>query len=101
MLISILLVTGILFSAKIYYLKKDSADGRLLVWTVCLTMIKEKPLTGWGVNGFQKNYLLKQGEYFKNHPNSPWADLADDTTSPFNEFLKVGVEYGIIGYFSI
>ena len=31
-----------------YLLKKDSADGRLLIWKVAVQAIKEKPLTGYG-----------------------------------------------------
>ncbi|MDR1371055.1 MAG: O-antigen ligase family protein [Dysgonamonadaceae bacterium] len=96
-LISILLIVCVFFSFKFYHLKKDSADGRLLIWTVSWNMIKERPLTGWGPGGFQKNYLLWQGEYFKNHPDSSLAALADDIVYPFNEFLKIGVEQGIVG----
>ena len=29
-----------------YQMKKDSADGRLLIWKVAVQAIKEKPLTG-------------------------------------------------------
>ncbi len=97
LLLSVLLVVGVLSSFKIYHFKKDSADGRLLIWTVSLNMIKEKSLTGFGPNGFQKNYLLYQSDYLKNHLDSPWADLADDSASPFNEFLKIVIEQGIIG----
>ena len=96
-LLSALLIVAVLFAPKLYHFKKDSADGRLLMWTVSWNMIKEKPLTGFGTSGFQQNYLLYQGEYFKDHPDSPWADLADDTSSPFNEWLKIGVEQGILG----
>jgi O-antigen ligase len=92
-----LIVAGTLLSTTLYHFKKDSADGRLLLWTVSTKMILEKPLTGFGVDGFKKNYLLYQGEYFKNNPDSPYADLADNATSPFNEWLKIGVEQGIIG----
>ena len=31
-----------------YQLKKDSADGRLLMWKVAVQAIQEKPLTGYG-----------------------------------------------------
>jgi tetratricopeptide (TPR) repeat protein len=98
LLLSVLLIIGTFFSFKIYHFKKDSADGRLLIWTVSVNMIKEKPVTGFGTNGFQKNYLLYQADYLKNNPDSPWAYLAGDSISPFNEFLKIGVEQGIIGW---
>jgi tetratricopeptide (TPR) repeat protein len=93
----LLLLIGIFLSISLYHFKKDSADGRILIWTVSSKMTLEKPITGFGVNGFQKNYLLYQGEYFKNNPDSPYADLADNSSSPFNEWLKIGVKQGIIG----
>jgi len=96
-IIAFLLIVGVLFSIRIYNFKKDSANGRLLIWTVSWKMFCDKPLVGSGVGGFQKNYMIYQGEYFKNHLESPWSDLADDTFSPFNEFLKVAVEQGIVG----
>jgi tetratricopeptide (TPR) repeat protein len=96
-LVVIFLIIGILFSTKLYHFKKDSADGRLLIWTVSWNLFKEKPLTGFGPNGFQKNYMLRQGDYLKNHTDSPWAVLADDVQFPFNEFIQTGIEQGITG----
>ena len=97
-LIPVMFIAGLWVSSKLYYLKKDSADGRLLIWTVSWNMLSEKPATGFGPNGFRKNYMLRQGQYFKNHPDSPWTDLAGDVISPFNEFLKIGVEQGFTGF---
>jgi len=96
-IISAILIACILFSAKLYHFKKNSADGRLLIWAVSWNMLKEKPLVGFGPGGFRKTYLLRQGDYLKNHPDSPYIDLADDIVYPFNEFLKTGIEQGIIG----
>lgn len=58
-------------------------------------------MTGFGPQGFQKNYPVRQAQYFKNHPDSPWSILADDISSPFNECLKTGVEQGITGLFFV
>jgi O-antigen ligase len=91
------LIVAIFLSIKLYHFKKDSADGRLLMWTVSLNMIKEKPLTGFVPGGFRKLYPLWQGEYIANRDDSLWTILADDVSSPFNEFLKTGIEQGIIG----
>jgi len=96
-IISILLIAGVFFSIKLYHFKQNSAEGRLLIWTVSWNMLKEKPLTGFGPGGFRENYPLRQGDYFKNHPDSHFSDLADDIGYPFNEFLKTGIEQGFIG----
>jgi len=45
------LITGL------YFYKKDSANGRLLIWRCSWEMIKDKPLTGYGHGGFKANYM--------------------------------------------
>lgn len=84
-------------SFALYHQKKDSANGRLLIWKVSSEMIKDKPILGHGYGAFQANYMDYQAEYFKNNPNSKFAQLADNVKHPFNEFIKVAVEFGIVG----
>ena len=81
----------------LYYQKKDSADGRLLVWKVSAEMIKDKPVLGYGFGAFQAKYMDYQAEYFKNNPDSEFELLADNVKHPFNEFIKVAVEFGVAG----
>lgn len=88
-------VVGIILS--LYLWKKDSADGRLFIWFNCLTMIADKPLFGFGHNGFTGNYMNYQAAYFSLNPDSQYAALADNIIHPFNEYLKLTVEYGMIG----
>lgn len=84
--------------AGLYFLKKDSADGRLLIWKCTWEMIKDKPLTGHGYSGFHAHYMNYQAEYFRQNPESNYVMLADNISSPFNEYLLLGVRYGVIGY---
>lgn len=81
----------------LYYMKTDSANGRLFVWGRCLELISERPLLGHGINGFSKCYMEAQAAYFSTHPDSPYVMLADNITHPFNEYLKLAVDFGIIG----
>jgi len=81
----------------LYVWKPDSANGRLLIWNVSTEMIKDKPLIGFGYKGFQANYMSYQAQYFKENPNSSFKQLADNVTHPFNEFIKIAVNYGVIG----
>jgi O-antigen ligase len=83
--------------AGLYGIKKESADGRLLIWRVSSEMIQRAPLMGHGLNGFEAQYMDHQADYFRNHPDSPYAMLADDVFSPFNEYLKIGIEWGLVG----
>ncbi|MCD7901158.1 MAG: O-antigen ligase family protein [Bacteroides sp.] len=90
--VSILLLFSIL-----YFYKKDSADGRLLIWQCSWEMIKEKPLLGHGIGGFQANYMNYQANYFKQNPDSSFVRLADSTNRAFNEYVLLIVNYGFVG----
>ncbi len=65
--ILVLLIAGIMVSglAGMYFLKKDSANGRLFIWKVTLKMIGDYPLTGTGFGGFKARYTDYQAAWFK------------------------------------
>lgn len=60
-------------------------------------MIKERPLLGYGIGGIEKHYMDAQAAYFSMHPDSPYVMLADNVTHPFNEYIKLTVNYGFAG----
>lgn len=95
--IVICLLLGIIGSVALYQMKKDSADGRLLIARNTLAMIAERPLMGWGTGGWDARYMHCQADYFTRHPDSPYAMLADDVGYPYNEFLYVAAEQGLVG----
>ncbi|MDR1170309.1 MAG: O-antigen ligase family protein [Prevotellaceae bacterium] len=81
----------------LYFLKRDSADGRLLIWQTTWNMIKDKPIAGHGYGAFNAKYMLYQAEYLDAHPDSRYSALADNVLHPFNEYLLVLSEHGFIG----
>lgn len=81
----------------LYTIKKDSAIGRLYIWRISLQMITDKPLLGFGLDGFASHFMWYQSKFLSAHPNSPFLLLADNITNPFNEFLYIGISYGTIG----
>lgn len=83
--------------AALYFVKRDSADGRLLIWRCSLEMVADKPVFGHGPGGFTAHYMDYQAGYFREHPDSPYARLADTVHHPFNEYLLVAVDYGLFG----
>ena len=85
------------FIISLYFIKKDSSDGRLLIWQCSWMMIKEKPLKGYGVQGFKANYMNYQAKYFERNPESKYSKLADNVSRPFNEYLLLLVNYGLTG----
>lgn len=92
------LASAILLFNAIYQWKKNSADGRLLIWKCTWEMIKDKPITGHGIGAFEAHYMDYQAKYFEEHPNSQFTMLADNVKHPFNEFLSIGVQFGVIGW---
>ena len=93
----ILATFGVALLISLYFLKKESADGRLLIWQNTWDMVAEKPVFGHGVGAFQEKYMLYQAAYFDTNADSRFAQLADNTLYPFNEYLFVLVEYGFVG----
>lgn len=94
-IVFVLLLVGIIFG--LYHYKKDSADGRLLIWKVTLKMIKGKPILGHGINTFQSNYMQYQAGYFEENKDDTYQYLADNNNYAFNEFLRLGSEQGVLG----
>jgi O-antigen ligase len=90
-------LTIVITAIVMYRVKASSADGRLFVWSICLDMIKGHPLFGYGIGGIEKHYMDAQAAYFSMHPDSPYVMLADNVTHPFNEYIKLTVNYGLVG----
>lgn len=95
-LISIFLLVLIII---LYFYKKDSADGRLLIWQCTGQMIKDNLLWGYGHGGFLANYMNYQADYFRQNPDSKYVILAGNVKHPFNEYMLLVVNYGIVGLF--
>lgn len=89
-------VIVIIVMIGVFFLKKDSAIGRLHIWHMELRAIAEEPLTGHGKGTVLGVYGDTQAEYFaeKERPEII-TKVAGCPEYAFNEYLKIGVEYGI------
>ena len=98
---AITLIMLVLLSTAIgyglYSIKKDSANGRLLIWRITINMIADKPLFGHGPDKFSANYMEYQAAYFKSQINRKVSVTADNVKYPFNEVLHVTSELGLVG----
>ncbi|MEO8769585.1 MAG: O-antigen ligase family protein [Ferruginibacter sp.] len=83
----------------LFFSKKESSEGRLLIWQISLGLAKVNPLTGIGYGCFEHEYNLAQSEYFRVHQNSEKA-VANSSFeySAYNEFIQNAVEGGLIGF---
>lgn len=63
-----------------------------------MNMVKDAPCTGHGIGSFEAKYMDYQADYFKEYGSqSRYAMLADNVKQPFNEYLGVLINFGIVG----
>jgi O-antigen ligase len=98
-LVPIILFTVLVLSVvALYPININSSNGRLLIWRVSSDMILDKPFLGHGEGAFMADYMDYQAEYLTRFPESQFRQLADNVKHPFNEFILILIEYGIIGF---
>ena len=92
--ISVLIICVAFFS---FYIKRESAFGRLLIWQITLEHITDTFFTGIGLGNFPMRYTQWQIAYFAAHPNPVKSYFlnADETHVAFNEYLQFLSEIGV------
>lgn len=78
-------------------LKKESANGRMLIWKVTTTMISDHLITGVGYDRFQAEYMNYQATYLAKYASEREKLLADNIYYAFNDLLQTTAELGIGG----
>lgn len=97
-IILVVLASSTLLTCFLFFaMKQDSSKGRLFIATRTIELIKEKLIFGYGHNGFCKNYMEAQSEFFKNNPDSEYAIYADNVHHPMSDVLLITFEFGMVG----
>ncbi|WP_343690406.1 O-antigen ligase family protein [Chitinophaga sp.] len=91
------LMIGMVILTGTYFIKKDSADGRMLIWKVTMDMIGQQPVWGVGYDRFAAKYMNYQGAYLAARGSNEERQLADNVYYAFNDLLQATAELGIIG----
>ena len=79
-----------------YYWKKDSADGRLLMWKVASQAVLEHPWQGVGWEYVAGAYGEAQERYFASGmATEQEAHVAGAPEYVFNEYLQVAMAWGV------
>ena len=91
--VTVLITAGM---AGAYHLKKDSADGRLLMWKVAARAVCERPWTGYGWESVAGAYGDAQEAYFAaGDYTATEAHVAGSPEYVFNEYLQVAMAWGV------
>lgn len=94
--LSVVALVAVISLVGLYQLKKDSADGRTLIWKVSSAMFKTNWL-GVGLGYFSGSYGEAQEYYFSSGQGTEQEGfLAGEPEYAFNELIQVGVELGIV-----
>ena len=85
----------ILGGAGIFFLKPDSAMGRLFMWKITCKAIVEHP---WGCyDGFAYAYGEAQEKYFGSGDYTAWEErVAGSPEYAFNEYLELALTAGVM-----
>ena len=79
-----------------YLMKKDSADGRLLMWKVSAQAVLEHPWTGVGWEQVPGAYGDAQEKYFASGEATAQEEhVAGSPEYVFNEYLQVAMAWGV------
>lgn len=82
----------------LYTLKKDSADGRMFIWTNTIRIIENNMWLGAGYDGFTKEYMTYQAKYFHSmEGNNQTKRIAGNIRDPLNEYLGFILTWGVFG----
>jgi tetratricopeptide (TPR) repeat protein len=93
---SILVVLLLLGGVGMYRMKKDSADGRALMWKIALRTAVRHPM-GVGIGNFPGSYGNEQATYFASGEGTKQEErVAGNPEYGFNEYLQIAVEQGVI-----
>lgn len=89
----------LLLAGGLFWVKRDSSYGRLLIYKVSASLFKTNWLWGTGYGNFKQQYNLAQAAHFaENDINGPEALLADNTFYAFNDGWQLLIELGLLRF---
>ena len=80
-----------------HLLNLKSARGRLWMWAVTWTMIRDAPWGGHGLGTFGSQFPLYQARAFSRGWSAPFVANASFTSYPHNDYLQLWAELGVFG----
>ena len=92
------LLTIIGCACLVFGYKKQSSSGRILIYKISFSIVKDNLLFGIGPGQTAIQFNKYQSSYFsKKDINTQEALLADNTYYTFNDYFQILVELGVMG----
>lgn len=97
--IGVVLLAGSAVSGVLLYnMKKESANGRLLMWKTTTLMIADHPILGVGMGNFAGHFGAYQSSYFESgEATGNEVQVAGSSGAAFNDYLQCAAELGLVG----
>lgn len=96
----VVVCSGLLYG--LYSYKKDSADGRLLIWKIASDMVADAPFFGHGPERFAAEYNNYQANWFEDGNGTEHEKLlAGNVKTAYNEVFQLFIELGFVGFLLI
>lgn len=95
-------IACLVFAGMFYGVKRDSADGRILIWKVSISLLKDHWIAGVCGEHFAGAYGDAQEIYFRNGLGAEREGyLAGAPEYAYNEYLQIWIEYGIVVFLCV
>ena len=90
-----ILIAAIILAGGLYAVKKDSADGRLVMWKVAMQTAADVSMTGVGWDNVAGTYGEAQERFFESGRGTEEEKMvADAPEYVFNEYLQIAIAFG-------
>jgi len=89
------LLFGVLHHRERMTEKYIKTEPRVFLWEAALSVIKEKPIFGYGISNAQEQYDIARAKYQTEEYRLSWKHIRILTSH--NQFLQTPMEFGILG----
>jgi len=96
------ILAGLAFCALLVLLSparplQKTIEGRMYIWRVALSHVREIPVAGFGPGAFRLHFAEWETEQLKKDPRGPDASFTGLQDHAHNDYIEYLVDYGIVG----